>query len=125
MGLFLKKRVEMPDKMILGNTEFIFDRKLGFHVGEWTVWDRKTKILLEFQLFARLFTRLAQAEYADLPIRMLGPAGDTLYRVAGKYRCHLILKCRNDRRMRELTRRVLEQFYTQAPAGVQAIPDLD
>ena len=77
------------------------------------------------RLFARLFTRLAQTEYADLPIRMLGPAGDTLYRVAGKYRCHLILKCRNDRRMRELTRRVLEQFYAQAPAGVQAIPDLD
>ena len=77
------------------------------------------------RLFARLFTRLAQAEYADLPIRMLGPAGDTLYRVAGKYRCHLILKCRNDRRMRELIRRVLEQFYTQAPTGVQAIPDLD
>ena len=49
MGLFLKKRVEMPDKMILGNTEFVIDRKLGFHVGEWTVWDRKTKILLEFQ----------------------------------------------------------------------------
>ena len=43
MGLFLKKRVEMPDKMILGNTEFVFDRKLGFHVGEWIVWDRKTK----------------------------------------------------------------------------------
>ena len=49
MGLFLKKRVEMPDKIILGNTEFVFDRKFGFHVGEWTVWDRKTKILLEFQ----------------------------------------------------------------------------
>ena len=50
MGLFSKKkRVEMPDKIILGNTEFVFDRKLGFHVGEWTVWDRKTKILLEFQ----------------------------------------------------------------------------
>lgn len=48
-GTVLKKRVEMPDKMILGNTEFVFDRKLGFHVGEWTVWDRKTKILLEFQ----------------------------------------------------------------------------
>ena len=38
MGLFLKKRVEMPDKIILGNTaEFVFDRKLGFHVGEWIV----------------------------------------------------------------------------------------
>ena len=41
MGLFLKKRVEMPDKMILGNTEFVFDRRLGFHVGELIVWDRK------------------------------------------------------------------------------------
>ena len=49
MGLFLKKRVEMPDKIILGNTEFIFDRKLGFHVGEWTVWDRKTKFSLSFR----------------------------------------------------------------------------
>ena len=49
MGLFLKKRVEMPDKITLGNTEFVFDRKLGFPVGEWTVWERKTKILLEFQ----------------------------------------------------------------------------
>ncbi len=49
MGLFLKKRVEMPDKMILGNTEFVFDRRLGFHVGELIVWDRRTKILLEFQ----------------------------------------------------------------------------
>ena len=77
------------------------------------------------RLFGQLFSRLARAEYADLPIRMLGPVGDFLYRVAGKYRCHLILKCRNDRRMRELTRRVLEQFYAQAPAGVQAIPDLD
>ena len=77
------------------------------------------------RLFGQLFSRLARAEYADLPIRMLGPAGDSLYRVAGKYRCHLILKCRNDRRMRELTRRVLEQFYAQVPAGVQAIPDLD
>lgn len=42
MGLFLKKRVEMPDKMIFGNTEFVFDRKLGFHVGEWIVWDQNS-----------------------------------------------------------------------------------
>ena len=29
MGLFLKKRVEMPDKMILGNTEFVFTIIIG------------------------------------------------------------------------------------------------
>ena len=49
MGLFLKKRVEMPDKMIFGNAEFVFDSKLGFYVGEWIVWERKTKILLEIK----------------------------------------------------------------------------
>ena len=50
MGMFSKKKnAEMSDRNLLGNTEFVFDRKLGFHVGEWTVWDRKTKILLEFQ----------------------------------------------------------------------------
>ena len=50
MGLFSKKKnAEMSDRILLGNTEFVFDSKLGFYVGEWTVWDRKTKILLEFQ----------------------------------------------------------------------------
>ena len=50
MGLFSKKeRTEMTDEISLGNTKFVFDRKLGFHVREWMVWERKTKILLEFQ----------------------------------------------------------------------------
>ena len=50
MGLFSKKkRAEMTDEISLGNTEFIFDRKLGFYVGELIVWERKTKILLEIK----------------------------------------------------------------------------
>ena len=50
MGLFSKKkRAEMTDEILLGNTEFIFDRKLGFYVGELIVWERKTKILLEIK----------------------------------------------------------------------------
>ena len=44
MGLFLKKRVEMPDKIILGNTEFVFDSKVGFHVGEWTLLSNTNSI---------------------------------------------------------------------------------
>lgn len=50
MGLFSKKkRAETTDEILLGNTEFIFDRKLGFYVGELIVWERKTKILLEIK----------------------------------------------------------------------------
>lgn len=50
MGLFSKKkRTEMTAEILLGNTEFVFDRRLGFHVGELIVWERKTKILLEIK----------------------------------------------------------------------------
>ena len=43
MGLFSKKKgAEMSDSILLGNTEFVFDSKLGFYVGEWIVWERKT-----------------------------------------------------------------------------------
>lgn len=50
MGLFSKKKKAEPtDKIIIGNTEFIWDGKLGFYVGEWIIWERKTKILLEIK----------------------------------------------------------------------------
>lgn len=77
------------------------------------------------RLFARLFTRWLRRNMPTCPSGCWGLPGIPSTGWQAKYRCHLILKCRNDRRMRELTRRVLEQFYAQAPAGVQAIPDLD
>ena len=50
MGLFSKKKnAEMSDRILLGNTEFVFDSNLGFYVGELIVWERKTKILLEIK----------------------------------------------------------------------------
>ena len=50
MGLFSKKKnAEMSDRILLGNTEFVFDSNLGFYVGELIVWERMTKILLEIK----------------------------------------------------------------------------
>lgn len=35
MELFSKKKnAEMSDRILLGNTEFVFDSNLGFYVGE-------------------------------------------------------------------------------------------
>ncbi|MBS4785324.1 MAG: primosomal protein N' [Clostridiales bacterium] len=75
------------------------------------------------RLFARLFVERAGKCYPDLPIRLLGPAEESLYRIAGKYRCRLIIKCRDTHRLRTLVRETLERFYEQAPAGVTAVPD--
>ena len=50
MGMFSKKKnAEISDRILLGNTEFVFDSKLGFYVGELIVWERMTKILLEIK----------------------------------------------------------------------------
>lgn len=49
MGLFSKKkRVETADEILVGNTKLVFDKKLGLYVGELSVWERKTKIMVEF-----------------------------------------------------------------------------
>ncbi|MDL2233566.1 primosomal protein N' [Ruminococcaceae bacterium OttesenSCG-928-L11] len=62
--------------------------------------------------FLEQFRKLA-GEYPDLPIRVLGPVDADTYKVAGKYRRKLIIKCKNNRATRELFRRALEWFYTE------------
>ena len=66
--------------------------------------------------FLLLLTSLARSEYADLPIRALGPSSAPVYRAMGFYRSRLLLKCRNSRRFRELMRRTLTEFERTHPA---------
>lgn len=50
MGLFSKKKKEeAADEILVENREFIYDKKLGFYVGEMLVWERKTKIILKIK----------------------------------------------------------------------------
>ncbi|MFV0401248.1 MAG: primosomal protein N' [Oscillospiraceae bacterium] len=73
--------------------------------------------------FVTHFRELASAEYAGLPIRLLGPAPGEVLRVAGKYRYKLIIKCRNDKGTRELLSRMLEWFYKEC-RSVSAFVDM-
>jgi primosomal protein N' (replication factor Y) len=61
--------------------------------------------------FLREFTRRAQNEFADLPLRILGPAEGRPFRAAGKYRWQLLVKCRADRRTRQLIQSLWDWFY--------------
>jgi primosomal protein N' (replication factor Y) len=60
--------------------------------------------------FADDFKRLAASEYADLPLRLLGPAPAEILKVAGKYRYRLLVKCKNDHRTREMLRTLQLRF---------------
>ena len=59
--------------------------------------------------FAALLGQLA-AKQPDLPLRVLGPTPSSIEKINDTYRYKLTIKCRNDRRFRDLVRRALELY---------------
>lgn len=68
--------------------------------------------------YASRFAELAREQYSGLPLRLLGPAECSPYRVAGRYRCRLLVKCRSDRSTRSLFASLFEWYYAQRFAAV-------
>lgn len=68
-------------------------------------------VLRAAQNFAQNFGRLASESYSELPIRLLGPAMANTYKVAGKYRYKIIVKCRWGKRQREMLLRLYEDYF--------------
>ena len=60
--------------------------------------------------FLNMLGELAGSEYPELPLRVLRPSPAAVAKVGGKYRYKLIVKCRNNRRFREMTGRLLTAF---------------
>lgn len=72
-------------------------------------WSQEEKVAVKSSKeYHAHFTKIASQEYPDLPIRLLGPAECTPYKVAGRYRCRLLVKCRVGKRMRELFWKLFE-----------------
>ena len=64
--------------------------------------------------FAAFFYKTAKEQYPGLALRLLGPAEDTPYRVAGRYRVRLLLKCRHSRPLLELLWQCHAAHYRQS-----------
>lgn len=76
--------------------------------------------------FTKEMTSLLSSEYADIPLRVLGPSQAAVFKVSNKYRFKLILKCRNDSRFREMLGRMLVQFSSAREfGGVTVYADMD
>ena len=76
--------------------------------------------------FLQLFSQLARADYADLPIRILGPSPALVVKVSNKFRYKLIIKCRNNRRFRTLLSGALQRFGNEREfAKVTAYADMN
>lgn len=60
--------------------------------------------------FVRDFSAMAQKDYADLPLRVLGPAPAAISRLNNKYRYRIIIKFRNCKAFRNLMSVLLTDF---------------
>ena len=73
--------------------------------------------------FAALLGRQA-AKQPELPLRVLGPTPGNIEKINGNYRYKLTVKCRNDRRFRDLMRETLG-LYEQEKLPAKAIVVVD
>lgn len=79
--------------------------------------------------FLEMLRTLASEEYGDLPMRALQPAPAAVARISNKYRYRLIIKCKNDRRFRELLSRLLiafrqEKIFSNVTVIADTCPDM-
>ncbi len=88
---------------------------LGFSgVQKWQVAQASSRFLEQL-------VKLASAEYPGLPLRVLGPCESVIGRIAGRYRFRMAVKCRYDKRTRELLRRMYDWYYGQRDSREVAV----
>lgn len=76
--------------------------------------------------FTRNFTTLAEAQYSELPLRVLGPSPALISRINNKYRYRLIIKFKNGRRFREMLSVLLAEFGRNREfSDITAYADID
>ena len=74
--------------------------------------------------FAALLGRQA-AKQPELPLRVLGPTPGNIEKINGNYRYKLTVKCRNDRRFRDLVRAALALYEKEKlPSKASVVVDL-
>ena len=93
----------------------IADRKLGLYppfCGLCVIGFAGAKEIEVARAAARFAALLGQqaAKQPDLPLRVLGPTPGSIEKINDTYRYKLTIKCRNDRRFRDLVRSTLERY---------------
>ena len=74
--------------------------------------------------FAALLGQQA-AKQPDLPLRVLGPTPGSIEKINDTYRYKLTIKCRNDRRFRDLVRSALERYEQEKlPSKATVVVDM-
>ena len=85
---------------------------------------RESEVARASARFAALLGRQA-AKQPDLPLRVLGPTPGSIEKINDSYRYKLTVKCRNDRRFRDLIRETLTLYEQEKlPGKATVVVDL-
>lgn len=74
------------------------------------VGENNTQTVKASKVFTVMLTELAESQYSNLPLRVLGPSAAAVSRVNNKYRYKLILKFRNNKSFRQMLSSLLVDF---------------
>ena len=76
-----------------------------------TMSQTQARAMQSAQKFVDLLTEKISGEFSDVKLIILRPTPTAVPRVSGKYRYRIIIKCKQNRRLRELITAVLEEYY--------------
>ncbi len=76
--------------------------------------------------FLKMLRGTAESDYPEQPMRVLGPSPALVAKVSNKYRYKLMIKCRNNKPVREMISRLLVRFSSEKQhSGVSAFADMN
>ena len=83
------------------------------------------ELLRASKILADKFSKLVAEEYSDLPLLTFGPFEAPVYRVEGKYRMRMVIKCKLNRRSRALFSSLLSDFSKSGARGLNLSIDFN
>jgi primosomal protein N' (replication factor Y) len=83
------------------------------------------ELLRASKILADKFSKLVNEEYSDLPLLTFGPFEAPVYRVEGRYRMRMVIKCKLNRRSRALFSALLADFSKSGARGLNLSIDFN
>ena len=77
------------------------------------------------QQLSSYLIELSKSEFSDVPLVIFGPFEAPVYKVDSKYRIRTVIKCRLNKRSRELFSRIIKNFSTLNTKNVNISVDFN
>ncbi len=75
--------------------------------------------------FLEMLKKIHSEKYSEIKIIVLGPVTPRIAKIGGKYRGRIIIKCKNDRKFRDMISELLKEFAKNKKDNVNVFADIN